>query len=323
MNSIIWNCRGAGNKLFPGLIRDCKRMYNIDFLAILVQRISGDKASSVIRRLGFDDSFRVDAVGFSGGIWCLWKTTEVSINVIHYSSSVIHLECKKANMHWIFSIVYASPQEHLRSSLWTELRDFSNSVSGPWCLGGDFNQALFAHEKRGGGAFNYVSSSRLLSCLNDCGLQDIGFKGPPFTWQRGELMVCLDRVVANSEWLLAFSQFSMINIPLPSSDHTALWLRLEVNRTVPRRYFKFLSPWLSHPDFSQQVRLSWQHSSNWTENMDRFTDNISAWNRDIFGNIFKNKRRILNRLDGIYRSLSSCYNPYLVELRQRIWDEYY
>ncbi|KAH1064674.1 hypothetical protein J1N35_029661 [Gossypium stocksii] len=35
--------------------------------------ISGVRAEAVIAKLGFDYSFRVEAVGFAGGIWLLWK----------------------------------------------------------------------------------------------------------------------------------------------------------------------------------------------------------------------------------------------------------
>ena len=45
-------------------------MYHFDILAILEPRISGTRARSVIKKLGFSNSFVVDAEGFSGGGWC-------------------------------------------------------------------------------------------------------------------------------------------------------------------------------------------------------------------------------------------------------------
>lgn len=85
MNLLAWNYRGVGNRRFPALINDCIRMYNICFLALLEPCISGQCAEDVIRRLGFDGVARVDAVGFSGGIWCLWKQNRVSMDVISTS----------------------------------------------------------------------------------------------------------------------------------------------------------------------------------------------------------------------------------------------
>ncbi|MBA0754494.1 hypothetical protein Gogos_020683, partial [Gossypium gossypioides] len=40
-----------------------------DVISLFETRVSGRKADSVISRLGFPNSFRVEAVGFAGGIW--------------------------------------------------------------------------------------------------------------------------------------------------------------------------------------------------------------------------------------------------------------
>lgn len=52
MNMLIWNCRGAGKRHFPRLIRDYAKMYNLSFLAILEPRISGARADNVVNKLG-------------------------------------------------------------------------------------------------------------------------------------------------------------------------------------------------------------------------------------------------------------------------------
>lgn len=73
MNMLVWNCRGTGNSRFPGLIKDYVHMYKLSFLALLEPRISGIRVDKVIEKLGFDGIAREEAIGFSGGIWCLWK----------------------------------------------------------------------------------------------------------------------------------------------------------------------------------------------------------------------------------------------------------
>lgn len=82
MNMLILNCRGARNRRFPGLIRDYVNLYKLCFLAILELRISGARADYVINKLGFDGVARSDAIGFSGGIWCLSKRNRVAIDFI-------------------------------------------------------------------------------------------------------------------------------------------------------------------------------------------------------------------------------------------------
>lgn len=82
MNLLAWNFRGARCCHFPNLIKDCVKLYNLCFLAIFEPSISDDRADRVINKLGFDGIVRVDAIGLSGGIWCLWKYNLIVMDVI-------------------------------------------------------------------------------------------------------------------------------------------------------------------------------------------------------------------------------------------------
>ncbi|MDV3145785.1 MAG: hypothetical protein Q8736_02810, partial [Sweet potato little leaf phytoplasma] len=125
-----------------------------------------------------------------------------------------------------FTVVYAHPQERSKEELWRELERIGSSMNGPWCVGGDFNTILFDEEKMGGGPPNHGSMRRFEHCLLNCSLSNIGFKGTPFTWQRGELQERLDRVVANDSWRSLFHNASLVNVPLVALDHTGLWLKM-------------------------------------------------------------------------------------------------
>lgn len=92
MDMLIWNCRGDGKRHFPGLIRDYTKMYNLSFLAILEPHISGARADNVVNKLGFDGIARSNAIGFAGGIWCLWKRNRIAIDVISTSKYCILLK---------------------------------------------------------------------------------------------------------------------------------------------------------------------------------------------------------------------------------------
>lgn len=95
MNCLIWNCRGAGGRSFHNLIRDCIRIYRLDFVDILEPRISGNTADKVVKRIGLSEGIRVEANGFSGGIWCLWKSQCPPIRVLSTSRYCIHLIANK------------------------------------------------------------------------------------------------------------------------------------------------------------------------------------------------------------------------------------
>lgn len=71
LNILTWNVRGAGDRIFPFLIRDLKARHHVDILVVVETRISGQKANKVMEKLGFPCYDFVHAEGFSGGIWVL------------------------------------------------------------------------------------------------------------------------------------------------------------------------------------------------------------------------------------------------------------
>jgi hypothetical protein len=324
MNCLFWNCRGAGGKLFPALVKDIFSIYQLDFLAILEPRISGRRADAVIKKIGLFEGARVEAQGFSGGIWCLWKNSCPPISVISSSQFCIHIQINPNTQNaWYLSIVYASPHMNQREAVWEEIKGFKTTISGPWCVAGDFNQVLFDHEKQGGGSVNSNGRSAFQECIDTCQLLDLGFQGQPFTWRRGPVKERLDRVLGNADWQNLFPNSNITHLPINSSDHSGLWLRLGSNNNTNRRnYFKFLGSWLEHPDFEQQVIHSWSNSDNWQGNVSRLTDNLKSWNKNTFGNIFRKKHRIIKRLEGINNKLLIEDNESLHILRDQLWNDY-
>lgn len=50
------------------------------------------KADKVIKNSGLDGHFKVNIVGFSGGIWVLWRSSACMISIVNHSNQVIHVE---------------------------------------------------------------------------------------------------------------------------------------------------------------------------------------------------------------------------------------
>lgn len=152
----------------------------------------------------------------------------------------------------------------------------------------DFNTILYEFEKVGGAPASQSSCVTFSSCLDNCNLVDFGYKGPSFAWSRGDLRGWLDLMVCNPVWKTIFPSSSLVNIPLPSLDHCALWLRLDqANHSLCKHdYFKFFGPWLEHPVFKVKLDNAWRQTSSWNENISRLTKNLRSWNKDVFGNIF-------------------------------------
>lgn len=263
MNGLIWNCRGAGSRNFPATIKDLMRIYHLDYIALLEPRVSGTRADDIIRRTGLVEVARIDARGFSSGVWCLWRPPCPPIQVISVSAHCIHLCVNFSSPNcWFFSVVYASPQRNEREQVWQELCQVRETIDGSWCLAGDFNQVLYDYEKEGGVPLGSSAATSFADCINTCQLLDLGFKGQQFTWKRGDLKERLDRVLCTTDWQAMYPNCSVTYLPLVGSDHCGLWLRTSTRRVPNGSYFKFLAPWIDHPDFVNQVSSSWIESDS-------------------------------------------------------------
>ncbi|KAI9081418.1 hypothetical protein K1719_036564 [Acacia pycnantha] len=146
--------RGIQDELdptFPSIFKSFAVNYKADIFVILEPRISGTKADSVIRKLGFHNSHRVEASGFSGGIWILWSS-KVDINILTNQVQFVHMNVSYAsqNINFLFTAVYRSPQKQFRKYLWQDLTSLAESISNPWVLAGDFNAILNSNERQGG-----------------------------------------------------------------------------------------------------------------------------------------------------------------------------
>lgn len=161
-------------------------------------------------------------------------------------------------------------------------------------------------------------------CLLDCGLQDIGFKGSPFTWHRQGLSERLDGAVINKSCCVRFDDASIFHLPKFKIDHVPLWLCFShnVESNNGQCPFRFLASWLTHDGFSEVVRNNWRVCDDWNLNLTSLTYVVKRWNKDVFGNITLRKHCLLNHLHGIARSLSNGDNSYLYHLLNKLWFEY-
>ncbi|KAL1310123.1 uncharacterized protein [Arachis hypogaea] len=326
MNILTWNCRGAGGKTFPNLIRDLKRDYDLNFVILLETHISGDRGRTVRNRIGFDGMFVEDARGQSGGIWCLWNSDIWEVEILWHKFQFVHMRIQGRNSSpWMLTAIYGSPQRSLRKQLWKDLEFLSESMNLPWCVIRDFNAYLHDFERKGGSISQNNSACRdFQNCVSNCGLLDLGYSGWPFTWKRGSLFEGLDRGLSNMEWQMCFPDARIKHLPMLKSDHSPLLLQFShpapPNRR--RRPFHFLAGWLSHPDFKNLVQRSWKFEDSWNNCMNDFQNSLRIWNSNVFGDINKKKSRILRRLQGITNNISNGYNRFLEDLQGRLWAEY-
>ncbi|KAL1336367.1 uncharacterized protein [Arachis hypogaea] len=293
---------------------------------LLETHVSGARGNQIRGKIGFDKSFLVDAVGHAGGIWCLWDSSVWSVDVLEHHKQFVHLKVSSNNSNpWLITAVYGSPQWATRRMLCQSLKLYVANVNLPWCLVGDFNAMLHNHKKSGGAlSNNHCACKEFQECVAACGLIDLGFAGWPYTWKRGNLVERLDRDLSNLEWQLAFPEAIVKHMPMLKSDHSPICLQLspvsEQNRG--RRPFCFLAALIMHPDFGNAVGASWNNQGSWAEGIVNFKNRIKEWNKSLFGDIFRQKHRILRRLQGFNSSLGHSHNSYLDKLQKELWVEY-
>lgn len=130
------------------------------------------------------------------------------------------------------NFVYAKCSKLERLDLWNKLRMVA-SVSQPWMVGGDFNTISISSERKGGASPDLNSMNDLNNCINDCGLIDIGFSGPNFTWYGPNVAQRLDRILLNSSWLDLFKQNCVSHQLKRCSDHRTIILTSFIEEIKP------------------------------------------------------------------------------------------
>ncbi|XP_057419026.1 uncharacterized protein LOC130713258 [Lotus japonicus] len=326
MNIVSWNIRGAAARGVSLMLRDLVHRHSVSCLAVLEPRISGPRALSIIRSLEFQGVHVEDAIGFSGGIWILWDTSILDIHVLRSHRQFVHTKVRiiGTSQAAFVTFVYGSPQASLRAELWEALPSLLPNHDAPWMVLGDFNAYLEASDKAGGGALNLPSMQRFQSCLTACGLFDMGFKGPPFTWEGRGVRERIDRGVCNTLWLHYFPEAVILHLPQLKSDHKPILMASSgiVEQRHFVRPFRFLASWLTHDDFPRVVEESWQRGDDWLHSSNGFREDVLVWNQEVFGNILKRKRRLIRRLEGINQRLSMAIDRGLDTLQRSLWKEY-
>lgn len=111
-----------------------------------------------------------------------------------------------------------------------------------------YNEIKRAKEKEGGAARSYQLMAHFNNLIDFCGLEELEFVEPNFTWiyQRGDgyqIRERLDRVLVSSDWTLLFPMARLFHKSSPVSDHSPLLLKFfeDQNRGRHKRVFRFES----------------------------------------------------------------------------------
>ena len=133
LNVLTWNCRGVLNPCFRRALHDLLQINNPGILILTETRLSGPRAVDLAKSFPFDGFLCSQTIGFSGGIWILWKTDVVEITHLCSTEQEIHTSVKVfgSNSSWLLSAIYASPRRSERRMLWQNLSTVAGLHSFP------------------------------------------------------------------------------------------------------------------------------------------------------------------------------------------------
>ena len=326
---MVWNYQGVGNQVFLNTMKELIRRYNPCILALLETKVSGVTADKVCRSISFDGVHRFEAQGFRGGIWVLWRMDELDLQLIKSSHQFITMKVQRRHENpWMFTTVYASPNESVRQSLRLELNAFGQLCDVPWLMAGDFNETRTMEERCNCSVELARRCTKFNAWIESNFLIDLGFSRPRFTWTRGTSVTTrkytrLDRGLCNNIWRLMFEEANVQHVLQTKSDHSPLLISPYGSPMLQStlRPFRFQAAWLSHTLFNDCLVVNWRQDIPLYPLLFHVSKALAEWNRDVFGNLFHKKKELWCRLEGIQRSWPHTHNRFLIKLEARLCTE--
>ncbi|KAJ0599248.1 putative RNA-directed DNA polymerase [Helianthus annuus] len=257
MNFLSVNIRGLGGSCKSGWVKDLRRVYGINFVAI-----QESKQSSVsvleLKKFWGSGSFGlevVDAVGLSGGLICLWDDQVFKVVSSTKNRNFIHIKGELVGSGVILNVlnVYAHQGVSAKSILWNSLVDIISGNSGQWVLGGDFNAVRFREERRNC-SFKPTCANNFNSFIYNAGLREYHLRGRAFTWQseNGKKLSKLDRFLVNSEFFDSWPEARCQALPRSWSDHCPIIL-IAKSVNFGARPFRVFNSWMEKEGFDKVV----------------------------------------------------------------------
>ena len=75
---------------FKKTVLDLVEWHQPVILVIIETRIDGSRADDIIRRLPFDGAYSTETIGYVGGIWLLWRSDFLSMDILSATEQEIH-----------------------------------------------------------------------------------------------------------------------------------------------------------------------------------------------------------------------------------------
>jgi hypothetical protein len=269
---LAWNCRGSGGSFRSSTMLHLARLLNStksQVCFISETRNASITKNAIKNHFNYKDAFVVTSQGQSGGLWLIWND-DIDLTVVDHSHHFIFALCtNKATMkQYGLVCIYGDPHHRLTSVIWSQVLNFIelNNSLPMFCMG-DFIDIMHASEKLGPSAADVNRISNFCGYVKQCGLFDLGYSGPAYTWTNKHFSSIptyerLDRCLGNAEWCLAHPNTTIYHLPMMYSDHAPILVVLNSQRPRINKPFRFENWWLMDEQYHVIAKDSWNLSSN-------------------------------------------------------------
>jgi hypothetical protein len=259
MKLIGWNCQGKGKNLSTSNKMEylARLMNSTSAHVIFVSETRSSRCTPLQLNTRFNvaDSFVVPSIGLSGGLWLLWSDEmQVSIkfsNRYIILAVVVHVT---TNIEFLLACVYGDPHHRHTKMIWDHISTFVHDNLGkPVVCLGDLNNIMNDLDTTSANINNYRMRT-FNGYVKQCGLLDLGFSGPAYTWTNKRfsstpVFELLDRCLANVEWCDLYPNTNVFNLPIMFGDHAPILVSTESQYHKPKLKFKFENWWTMEEDF--------------------------------------------------------------------------
>ncbi|WVZ77029.1 LOW QUALITY PROTEIN: hypothetical protein U9M48_024932 [Paspalum notatum var. saurae] len=265
-------------------------------------------------KLAFDNGLVILAVGQSGGLWVIWKL-DVDISA---SPNYIQAEAIYVPLAYSFTLVYiyGDPHHARTDMIWQDVFNFvANYPNTPVLCMGDMNNITNVREKLGPNPANQACISNFCAWIKYCGLFDLGYHGPAYTWTNKRFASMptfehLDRCLANTDWIAAFPNTSVHHLPMLYRDHCPILIKMDSTAQKIKKPFRFKNWWIQEPDFQQVAKKSWIRSRTRGFNLKTtyLAADLRSWRRKKKPNITEQLSTIENQLSIVQVQSPTLHN---------------
>lgn len=164
---------------------------------------------------------------------------------------------------WRLSCFYGYPERTRRRDSWALIRKLASISTLPSCIWGDFNDLMYATDKKGRLNHPQYLLDGFSKTIHECQLSELHLSGGTFTWERSRgteawVREKLDRGFATDNWWRKFPLHDLKVVHTSVSDHEPLVLEFfRVNMAKKAFMFRFENMWLKEPEFTKEVTELW------------------------------------------------------------------